>query len=231
MRVTTMTADLRSLSGAIFADRGRAAGEILSRSVITLSICNERRRPEHIATGILLRIDGRHFLATAGHAVIQTRDQHLWAGFAGIKLQRVPALVRQASRINILQVDDLDIGLLPLPESQLGEFARADFIDLDSLDLNHLPDCQEERQPDYVVYGYSAGRSQVRVDHKAKILHQTSFHLRTYASPRAAYAREQLNPQQHLLLNHDPGRTPQEPDDCSDQDRLCGRVCSAHDRD
>ena len=97
--MTTRTADFRSLSGAIFADSGQAAGELLSRSVITLSIYNDRRRPEYVATAILLRIDGRHLLATAGHAVVQTREQHLWTGFPGMKLQRIPALVRQASRI------------------------------------------------------------------------------------------------------------------------------------
>src|SRR5438094_7415863 len=98
-----MCADLSSLSGAFFASSGTAASATLARSVITLAIYNERRRPEHRATGILLPIDGRHFLATAGHAVIQTRDRHVWAGFPGIKLQRVPALVRQASRVNHLQ--------------------------------------------------------------------------------------------------------------------------------
>lgn len=192
------------LSGAVFANSGSAAGEILARSVIPLSIYNGQRRPQHVATGILLRVDGYHFLVTAGHAVVQTREQHLFAGFEGIKLQRVPALPRQASRVNVLEVDDLDIGLLPLPASGLGEFTRGTFLELDSLNVNEFPDPRRERAPDYLVYGYSAARSQVRVDHKAKILHQTSFHLRTYASPMSSYIQHKLDPRRHLLLNHNP---------------------------
>jgi hypothetical protein len=199
-----MTADFDSVSGAVFADSGTAAGEVLARSVIPLSVYNANRRPEHVATGILLLVDGHHFLITAGHAVFQTRDQHLFAGFAGIKLQPVPALARQASRVNVLEVDDLDIGLMPLPTSKLGEFSRGAFLDEKSLNADEFPDPRRERAPDYLVYGYSAGRSQVKVDHRDKILHQISFHLRTYASPMSSYAEQKLNPRRHLLLNHDP---------------------------
>ena len=202
--MATKTADLRSLSGAHFGESGQAAGEVLARSVIPLAIYNNHRRPEHISTGILLRVDGRHFLATAGHAVVQTREQHLWAGFPEIKLQRVPALVREASRTNVLEVDALDIGLMPLPEKQLGEFTRGEFIDMDSLNVNELPDPRRDRAPDYLVYGYSAARSQIKVDPKEKVLHQISFHLRTYASPPATYRAEKLDPRRHLLLTHDP---------------------------
>ena len=53
---------LASLSGAAFADSGQAAGDILARSVIPLAVYNKYRRPEHVATGILLRVDGRHFV-------------------------------------------------------------------------------------------------------------------------------------------------------------------------
>jgi hypothetical protein len=202
--MATRTADFSALSGAVLADSGKAAGEILARSVIPLSVYNRRQRPEHVATGTLLRVDGRHFLVTAGHAVVQTREQHLFAGFEGIKLQRVPALVRQASRVNVLQVDDLDIRLMPLPASKLGEFVRGEFLDVNSLNADHLPDLRRKRAPDYLVYGYSAGRSQLSVDHKARVLHQLSFHLRTYASPMDSYSKQKLDPRRHLVLNHDP---------------------------
>lgn len=119
-----MTSPFDGLSGAVFADSGKAAGEILARSVIPLSVYNANRRPEHVANGILLQVDGYRFLVTAGHAVVQTREQHLYAGFPGIKLQRIPPVARQASRVNVLQVDDLDIGLMPFPASKIGEFSR-----------------------------------------------------------------------------------------------------------
>jgi hypothetical protein len=47
-------------------------------------------------------------------------------------------------------------------------------------------------------------RSQVRVDHKARVFHQISFQLATSAAASTKYSRERLNPLTHLLLDHDP---------------------------
>jgi hypothetical protein len=198
----TKTADWQSLLGLDPATNARAIGDALARSIVALSIYNEYRRPQRIATGILLRVDGHHFLATAGHAVLATLKHHLWAGFDGLKLQRVPALFRQASRIDVDKVDDLDIGLLPLPGSQLGEFARGEYIDLSSLDFNVPRSYKLSGAPDCIVCGYSAARKQAKVDSVAKVLHQNTFFLRTHVSPPTAYTIEQLDPARHLLLNH-----------------------------
>ena len=123
------------MSGEAFADSGMRAGEALACFVIPLSVHNHHHRPEHVATGILMRIDGYHFIATAGHATVQTRTQHLFAGFDGMKLQRLPALVRQASRVDVLEVDDLDIGLMPWPPSNMSEFAGRESLEMNSLRL------------------------------------------------------------------------------------------------
>jgi hypothetical protein len=185
-------------------DGGLADVEVLSRSVLPLSIYDEHRRPVPQATGILLRVDGCHFLVTAGHAVIRTRERHLYAGFPDIALQRVPALVRQASRIDFLVEDDLDIGLLPLPSSKLGKFSSGTFLDMDSLYVSGPPDPWGDKSPDFLVYGFPVAASQVKIDRAAKFIRQTSFNLRTYASPASEYAKQRMTPQRHLLLNHDP---------------------------
>jgi hypothetical protein len=203
-RSVKMPDNFNSLSAAFSSKDGLAAGSVLSRSVLTLCVYDLRGRPVRVGSCILLRVDGRLFVVTAGHVVLQTRDVHVYIGFPGTTLQRVPTLVRHASCVTgEPEVDELDLGLMPLQASKIDGFSSAVFLDVDSVDVDHVPDMQRQPAADYLVYGYSAARSQVKVDHRARVLHQTSFQLATSAAQMDKYSEEKIDPRNHLLLDHD----------------------------
>lgn len=181
---------------------GQDLAQRLGQSVLPLFIGNDLGRPERLASCVLVRVDRNLYAFTAGHVLEDAGTSVLWASPGPMqKLRPLPCSVGYQTPA-ASAVGDLDIGILPLRASVLGDFARCTF--LDGLDLD------EEDRPDdrglaasYFVLGYSASRSQARVSHTAHHIDQTSFQLMTYPPGPGVYSQEGLPQADHLLLDFD----------------------------
>lgn len=188
---------------AASAERGRRLAERLGQSVLPVFTENERRQPERLGSCVLVRVDSNFYAFTAGHVLKDAGRSRLWAspGRAG-KLLPLPCNVEYQTRPTEHSQNDFDVGVLPLRARALGPFAQCTFLT--------GPDVDEDDQPDdrglaafYFVVGYPASRTQVKVSHQARHIHQILFQLTTSPPAADAYLRETLPQSDYLLLDFD----------------------------
>lgn len=98
--------------------------------------------------------------------------------------------------------NDLDVGVLVLPRGQLGTFQRHAFLAGTEIDLDDQPDDQSF-DSFYLVLGYAASRTQVRVSTAERRIHQHSFRCSTQPVDAAEYIQERMSESDHILLDFD----------------------------
>ena len=156
---------------------------------------------------MLVRVDSTPYAFTAGHVLQDAGPSRLWASPAR-KGELLLLPCKNGSRTPPADrgSNDLDVGILPLRATALGAFARSVFLTGAEVDEDDQPD---DRGPAtfYFVLGYSGSRSQVKVWHEARRIHQISFQLTTSPPTGDAYLRESLPQPDYLLLDFDPDDT------------------------
>jgi len=184
------------------SEERRLLAERLQESVVPLFIRDRDGQPDRIGSCVLVRLDSDFFAFTAAHVI---RD----AGFAplfapsegrGGKLLPLPPCTAHLSCPG--SDNDLDVGVLVLPARQLGPFQQRIFLAGTEID-------QDDRSDDqgltsfYLVLGYSASRTQVKVSRAKRHIHQRSFHYSTYPVDGAEYLQEKMSQADHIVLDFD----------------------------
>jgi hypothetical protein len=98
--------------------------------------------------------------------------------------------------------NDLDVGVLVLPQRQLGPFQQRAFLAGTEIDQNDRPD-DEGLASFYFVLGYSASRTQVKVSRAERHIRQRSFQCSTNPVDAAEYLQEKMSQTDHVLLDFD----------------------------
>ena len=179
------------------AERGERLAQRFISSVLPVFVIDERWHPERRGSCVLVQIEECRFALTARH-VLNEGDLQLHA--AAAPRGRLTALPYHHAFGTA--ATDLDIGVLPLRRSGLAAFKTSVFLDADDINENH-----EVKQGlagnSHFVIGYSASRSQVRVSHVERHIHQVSFQFTGLGEPPGTYTRESLDPAAHLIVEFD----------------------------
>jgi hypothetical protein len=184
------------------SDEERLLTERLQESVVPLFI-NRAGQPDRIGSCVLVHLDSEFYAFTAAHVIRSAGSATLFAPSEGKggKLQPLPpctAHLKSSEGDN-----DLDVGVLVLPTRQLGSFQRHAFLTGTEIDLDDQPDDQS-LESFYLVLGYSASRTQVRVSKAEHRIHQQSFRCSTQPVDDAAeYIQERISKSDHILLDFD----------------------------
>ena len=208
-----LTARLHELSTQRALEQKLLANR-LRESVVPLFIGNDRGYPERIGSCVLARLDAEFFAFTAAHVIRASSGAPLFAPSEGCggKLLPLPPCTAHLSPSDC--AEDLDVAVLPLAPDRLGCFQRRVFLS-GEIDQRDQPD-EHDRSAFYFVMGYSASRTQVRVNRTQRRIHQRSFHCRTNPICAAEYVQERLSQADHIALDFDHeeiviGKTPVTP--------------------
>jgi hypothetical protein len=183
------------------SDEQRLLAERLQDPVVPLFI-DDGAGPDRIGSCVLVRLASDFFAFTAAHVVRDVGSALLLApsearGGRLLPLPPCTAHLNSSGRDN-----DLDVGVLVLPAGQLGPFTQRVFLAGTDIDQDDLPDDQAPASF-YFVLGYSASRTQVKVSHAERQIHQQSFHCTTSPVEASEYEQEGLSPAEHILLDFD----------------------------
>ncbi len=184
------------------AEERRRLAERLQESVVPLFIDDERGRPGRIGSCVLVRLDSDYYAFTAAHVLRDVGSSRLSAPPAGRGGELLPLPPSTAWLTPPGGSNDLDVGVLVLPASALGDFARRVFLTGREIDQDDQPDAAGFASS-YFVLGYSASRTQVKVSHERRQIDQKSFHCMTSPVDAAEYLLEDVLQSDHLLLDFD----------------------------
>jgi hypothetical protein len=176
--------------------------ERLQESVVPLFIYRDGQ-PDRIGSCVLVRLDSEFYAFTAAHVIRDAGSARLFAPSEGKggKLKPLPPcpVHLKSSGGN----NDLDVGVLSLPARRLGAFQHRVFLAGAEIDQEDLPDDQDDLRSFYLVLGYSASRTQVKVSSAEHRIHQQSFRLSTQPVDSAEYLQEHISKSDHILLDFD----------------------------
>jgi len=183
------------------SEEERILAERLQESVVPLFI-NRAGLPDRIGSCTLVRLDSEFYAFTAAHVVRDAGSATLFAPSEGKggKLQPLPPCTAHLKFSG--GHNDFDVGVLVLPTHQLGPFQRHAFLAGTEIDLDDQPDDQSV-EAFYLVLGYSASRTQVRVTKAERRIHQQSFRCSTQPVDAAEYIQERMSKSDHILLDFD----------------------------
>jgi hypothetical protein len=183
------------------SEEGQLLAQRLQESVAPLFIIHDGK-PDRIGTCVLVRLDSDFFAFTAAHVIRRAGSAHFFVPSEGRggKLLPLPSYTVHLSSQE--RDNDLDVGVLALKESQLGRFQRRAFLAGTQIDKNDRPDDQTLASF-YLVLGYSASRTQVRISRTERRIHQQSFRCSTHPVCAAEYAHERMSQADHILLDFD----------------------------
>ncbi len=172
----------------------------LQESVTPLFII-DRGIPDRIGSCVLVCLDSDFFAFTAAHVIRGAASAHFFvpAEGKGGKLLPLPPYTAHLSSQG--RDNDLDVGVLALKERQLGPFQRRVFLTGTQIE-NNRPDDQS-LESFYLVLGYSASRTQVKVSRTERRIHQQSFRFSTHPVSAAEYTQERMSQADHILLDFD----------------------------
>jgi hypothetical protein len=173
----------------------------LRESVAPLFII-DRGKPDRIGSCVLIRLDSDFFAFTAAHVVRAAESAHFFVPSEGRGGKLIPLPPYTAHLSSQGRDNDLDVGVLALKERQLGPFQRRVFPAGTQIDKNDRPDDQSLESL-YLVLGYSASRTQVKVSRTERQIHQQSFRCSTHPVLAAEYAQERMSPADHIRLDFD----------------------------
>jgi len=183
------------------SEQRRLLAERLQESVVPLFIADSDGRPDRIGSCVLVRLDSEFFAFTAAHVVRAACSALLLAPSegAGGKLIALPPC---SAHLSSSRENDLDVGVLVFPASQLGPFRQHVFLAGMEIDQDDQPDDQGFASF-YFVLGYSASRTQVEISRAKRHIRQQSFHCSTGPVDAAEYHQEEMSQADHVLLNFD----------------------------
>lgn len=195
--------DLQGLLDEAAAQREeerRQLAERLQQCVVPLFIGDDGGRPGRTGSCVLVRLDSDLFAFTAAHVIRDSPSSRLWAPSEGKggTLLPLPPCTAHLCPPSIL--NDLDVGVLVLPASQLGAFQRRVFLTGREIDQDDQPD-DGGHASFYFVLGYPA--SQMKVSRHPRHIDQKSFHIATSPLPAAEYLQEEMSQSDHILLDFD----------------------------
>jgi hypothetical protein len=174
--------------------------ESLNQTVLPVFIDDEKGRPEHWGSCVLVRLDGRHYAFTAGHVVKAVGSSHLWAAAENGKVEPLPYAKLYRRGADGDELGDIDMGIVPLKSGSLGPFARCRFLD----DVDAEDKVEHRWSVNfYFVTGYPVSRSQSRIDHRSKRIDVKLFHLATNPPRGDPYEKELLSRAEHLVMEFD----------------------------
>jgi len=197
--------DLRAILGEAAARKekeNQLLTERLQESVVPLFIYRDEQ-PDRIGSCVLVRLDSEFYAFTAAHVIRDAGSARLFAPSEGRggKLKLLPpctAHLRSAGGNN-----DLDVGVLALPARRLGAFQHHVFLAGAEIDQEDRPDDKDDLRSFYLVLGYSASRTQVKVSRTERRIHQQSFRLSTQPVDAAEYLHEHMSKSHHILPDFD----------------------------
>lgn len=179
------------------AERGERLARRLIPSVLPVFVIDDRGHPERRGSCVLIQIGECRFAFTARH-VLNEGDLRLHAAAAPRgRLNPLP----YAHAFNTAAID-LDVAVLPLRRSELVAFDGSVFLGAADIDEHHEVKQSLDGNSHFVI-GYSASRSQVRVSHVGRNVHQVSFQFTGLVEPPETYAKESLDPAGHLIIEFD----------------------------
>jgi len=175
--------------------------ERLQQSVLPLFTMRSGH-PDRIGSCVLVRLNSDFFAFTAAHVIRDANSAPLFApsGSVGGKLLPLPPCTGYLSPSG--RNNDLDIGVLVFAERELGPFQQRIFLSGTDIDTDDRLDDQGLKSF-YFVLGYSASRTQVKVDRTERRIHQRSFHCATSPVDAAEYVQEHIPQADHVLLDFD----------------------------
>jgi hypothetical protein len=177
-------------------ERSTKLAHRLIRSVLPLFVMDERDHLQRIGTAVLVRVDGRLFLLTAGHVLIDAGEQQLYA-ISGPKGRTVG--LPNGSSVSYDGDTEIDVGVIPLPANAMSFFDGCTPIEEADINESYVVDHAIAKNSIFLI-GYSASNSQVRVNHLDKTVRQTSFQFTGLAEVEEVYQREKLSVAHHLVV-------------------------------
>jgi len=184
------------------SEQRRLLAERLQESVVPLFIGDSNGQPDRIGSCVLVRLDSDFFAFTAAHVVRAAGSALLLAPSEGTGGKLLPLPPCTAHLSSLRRENDLDVGVLVLPASELGPFRQHVFLAGTEIDQDDRPDDQGITSF-YFVLGYSASRTQVKVSKANRHIHQQSFHCSTSPVDAAEYLQEEISQADHVLLDFD----------------------------
>jgi hypothetical protein len=196
--------DLEARSKEVAARKSeerRLLAERLQESVVPLFV-NHGAQPDRIGSCVLVRLDSDFFAFTAAHVIQDAESAQLFAPSEGRGGKLLPLSRCTAHLISSEHENTIDVGVLVLSARHLGPFHRRVFLAGPEIDEDDLPDDQSLKSF-YLVLGYSASRTQVKISKTERHIHQLSFHCATHPVDAAEYLQEQISQEDHILLDFD----------------------------
>ena len=187
---------IRAESLARSEERSTNLAHRLIRSVLPLFVMDERDHLERIGTCVLVRADGRLFLLTAGHELIDAGGQQLYA-ISGPKGRTVG--LPPGRSLSHDGETEIDVGVIPLPANSMSFFDGCTPIEDADINESYVVDHAIAKNSIFLI-GYSASNSQIRVNHADKTVRQTSFQFTGLAEVEEIYEREELSVVHHLVV-------------------------------
>jgi hypothetical protein len=183
------------------SEDGHLLAERLQKSVLPL-FCNRSGRPERAGTCVLVRLQSDFFVFTAAHVLRDAGSSIFFAPSQGevsklLPLPRCTAQLKFSGGHN-----DLDVAVLLMPAHELGPFHQSSFLTGDEIDNDDRPD-DNGLESFYLVFGYSASRTQVKTSRMKRHIHQQSFRCSTNPVGAQEYQQEELSQADHILLDFD----------------------------
>jgi len=183
-------------------EQERGMAERLQESVAPLFILDSDGHPDRIGSCVLVCLDSDFFAFTAAHVIETAGSAPLFAPSEGRggKLRRLPPCTGRLSPSK--RENDLDVAVLALPADKLGAFERRIFLTGEEIDHDDEPD-DRGLASFYLVLGYSASRTQVKISRGKRQIHQQSFRSSTNPVEPSEYLQENLSQADHIALDFD----------------------------
>jgi hypothetical protein len=193
--------DLKTMVHTTLEQRSEAKrllAERLQESVVPLFVSNHSGPPDRIGSCVLVRVDSELYAFTAAHVIQEVGSAILLApsdpkGGTFLPLPQCTARLKSGG---------LDAAVLALPTRQLGPFQRHTFLAGNEIDFEDQPDAHDI-ESFYFVLGYSASKTQVKVERDERRIHQQSFSCSTDPVAAAEYIQERISKSDHILLDFD----------------------------
>lgn len=176
--------------------------ERLQEPVVPLFIGDDQGHPDRIGSCVLARLDTGLYAFTAAHVIDAIASGRVFAPSKarGGKLLPLPPC---SAHVKSSRGDNsLDVAVLALPPDNLGPFQARAFLRDSEIDETDRPD-DPGLTSFYLVLGYSASGTQVKVYRGKRQVNQQSFRCRTHPVSASEYVQEGLSQADHIALDFD----------------------------
>jgi hypothetical protein len=172
------------------------------RSTAPLYKLDDRNRRELFATGLFFEHDGRHFVLSAAHALVELRTQQVWVGGEETIIQLTGPFFHtgQPGQVDF-ENDSFDVGFVPLSHEQVA--ALTDVVYVSDRAIERAASRSSKAQ--YFAVGFiardfrpSASQAQITAEGTG---------IMAVEAPPEKYVERAVSGDTHLLLSFDRLRT------------------------